>query len=179
MEGLINFAHEVAAVVLVWLGVSCYIGGAAAVIGGAWMLTEAHRHGSRHRFRPWMAWGVFWCGFLFLGFPDFLNLGTATIGGSARAGVGDAMTSYAAPDGGSWLGRGPLETLVAIIQSFILFFRAIGASFVFQAIAGWKGVFKGTRRHSWWPPTVKAACGIVVINVDTVAAALMRSAGGA
>lgn len=179
MQGLMNLANEVAAVVLVWLGPFCFAAGAAAIIGGAWMLVEAQRRGSRFQHRPWMAWAVFLCGFLFLGFPDFLNLGTTTIGGSARASMGAGMTAYSTPDGTTWLGGGPMETLLAIIQSFLLFFRAIGAAFVFQAIAGWKGVAQGTRQHSWWPPAVKAVCGIIVINIDTVAAALMRTTGGA
>src|SRR5215210_7109970 len=100
MEGLINFANEVAATILVWLGAFCYLGGVAAIIGGCFLLHETHRlQASLPAVRPWMAWAVFLCGFLMLGLPEFINLGTASIGGAARAAYGNPMTSYTAPDG--------------------------------------------------------------------------------
>lgn len=178
MEALFNIANAVAGIILAWLGPCCYVAGFSSVAGGAYLLYQSRLPGHPLRHRAWVPVGIMMIGFIFFGFPDFLNLGTVTVGGSARASMGASMTSYTVPDGNSWLGLSPTDTLFAIIQSFILFFRAFGAMWVFQALTGLKGVWEGTRRHGWFPSAVKGISGILVMNIDAIARQLMTTAQG-
>lgn len=178
MEALFNLSNAFGGIILIWLGPCCYLAGSSAVIGGAYLLYQSRLPGHPLRHRAWVPVGVMMIGFIFFGFPDFLNLATATVDGSARASAGAAMTSYTAPTGNAWLGLSPSETLLAIIQSFIVFFRAFGAMWVFQSLNGLKGVWQSTRRHGWGPPAVKGVAGILVMNLDVVARQLMTTAQG-
>jgi hypothetical protein len=179
MQALLNIANAFAGIVLAWLGPCCYVAGASSVIGGAYLLYQSRLPGHPLRHRMWVPVAIMMIGFIFFGFPEFLNLGTATIGGSARASAGAALTSYTVPDGNSWLGLSPTDTLLAIIQSFILFFRAFGAMWVFQSLTGIKGVWQGTRRHGWFSSAVKGIGGFLVMNIDTVARQFLTTAQGA
>lgn len=179
MEPFIRLAHHAGGIILSWLPVFCYAGGAAFLIGGGLMLWHSQRAGSPYQGRLGLISGVFLCGFLLLGFIGLLNASSATIGAPGRASMGAAMTSYDAvgPDG--FLGMGPMETLLAIIDAFLIFFQAVGAAFICHAIYGLKGVYTATVRHRYGPPLAEGAAGVFVMNLDHVVAALARSVGAA
>ena len=178
MQGLVTFAHQVAAVIGAWLPVFCLAGGASFLILGCLLLYQSQRAGSPYHGRNGLIGGVLLCGFLLLGCVGTLNMTSAMVG-PARVAMGAGMTSYDAADGTSFLGMGPVETLLAILEAFRHFFMAVGAAFIVHAIFGLKGVYTATVRHRYGPLLSEATAGACIMNMRHIAGAVAASLGHA
>jgi len=171
MQGLLNLINGIGAVGLMALGFACYFAGASCILGGAWLLYAASRRNAQVSHIT--GWLVMACGFVFLGFPEFVNLSTASLGGTRRIAAA-ALTAYSRPPAAAnaWLGLSPQETLLAVIRSFLLFFVFLGLTFVFRAVVRMKAFFRKEERR-WFPALMNALAGVAVLNIDLLVTLLI------
>ncbi len=87
-----------------------------------------------------------------------------------------SLTSYTAPtvDTSALMGATPEATLLNIINVFIYFFRSYGALIVLLGIFSLKAVTEGRKRGGTGTSIIMSVFGFAVMNVDTIAAAVMQ-----
>ncbi len=72
------------------------------------------------------------------------------------------------------MGATPEATLLNIINVFIYFFRSYGALIVLLGIFSLKAVTEGRKRGGTGTSIIMSVFGFAVMNVDTIAAAVMQ-----
>lgn len=172
MQWFITISNRVGGLIFAWLGPFCLIAGMAAIAGGAYALWQSSNPRSSWHARKWAPAIIMMCGFLLVGFTNLLNLTGATLGTTGSYGVG--MSSYEQIDIGAWANMTPVQSVVAILESFKLFWAAVGAAVCFRGVMAAIGVAKGTRRHGWGVPAVWFISGSLVARIDQVAASLIQ-----
>lgn len=172
MQWFITFSNRVAGLVFAWLGPLCLIAGMAAIGGGAYALWQSANPRSSWYARKWAPAVIMMFGFMLVGFTNLLNLTGATLGTTGTYSVG--MSSYEQIEVGAWANMTPAQSFVAVLESFKLFWAAMGAAVCFRGVLAAIGVAKGTRRHGWGVPAVLFISGSLVARIDQVAASLVQ-----
>ncbi len=156
MQGLIEFATDIADGISVVLPALCY---AAAIFcfmffaWTLWMWSQPHRHHHHHWHRPWVPLvSLILCG-VFASFPKFLSMTNVSMGTNTVVTLGQ-YAPPPPPNGSNLLGNSPEQTVLNVVQVFQYFFEAFGAACIFWAILRWRGIVNG---HVQGSPT---SCGI-------------------
>ena len=171
MQGLVNFATEIADAIAVALPALCYLAACSCFVFAVWTLwtfSQPHRHAHHHWQKPWIPiLSLVLCG-VFAGFPKFLTMANVSIGTSAAV----SLTSYTATAPGnatSILGANPQATVVNVVALFQYFFAAFGAACVFWAIMTWRGIVNGRVNGSPTACGIQFLFGVLCINILSVA----------
>ena len=176
MQGFVNLASDLGEVIAILIPLICYLSAGGILIASGWGLWQMNRPGSFYEKHPWVPFvGPLFAGML-LTFDRVLNEGTNTMGGGgATASMAAAVTSYTPPtvDPSTLLGTTPEATLLAIITTFIFFFRSYGALVVLLGLFKLKAVVDGNKRGHTGTSLVMIVFGFCVMNVDVICAAIM------
>jgi uncharacterized membrane protein len=176
MQGFVNLADDIGQAISVIIPALCYIIGWSFLLGAGWGMWQlsSGRHG-RLSARPWMPFVTLFIGAALLTFDRMLNLGEATLGSAQQASMAAAMTSYTPPtvNGNGLVGSSPEQTILNVINVFQYFFVSYGALIVLMGILGLHQVSEGKRRHGPSLPVVMIVFGFGVMNVETIASAIM------
>ena len=175
MQGFVNFAADIGQVIALLIPLLCYLCGGAFLVVSGWGLWHMHQPGSFWERHPWVPFAtIFFAGAL-LSFDKMLTFGNATFGGGPKVGMTSSLTSYTAPtvDTSTLMGATPEATLLNIIIVFIYFFRSYGALIVLLGVFSLKAVMEGRKRGGTGTSVVMIVFGFAVMNVDTIAAAVL------
>ncbi|MFC7695070.1 hypothetical protein ACFQY5_41390 [Paeniroseomonas aquatica] len=126
MQWFITLTNRTGSLIFAWLGPLCFLAGMAAIAGGAYALWQSANPRSSWYARKWAPACVMMFGFMLVGFTNLLNLTGVTLGTTGTYGVG--MSSYEQVDIGAWSNMTPAQAFVAVLESFKLFWAAIGAA---------------------------------------------------
>lgn len=172
MQGLVNLATAVGDAIVGSLPAACYLMACICFFYFAWTLwTWSAPHSPYHHPRhgkPWLPFLSLALAGVFATFPDWLNRFTATMGGSAVAGLtsySSATPMIASPISGAT----PADTLLAVVTLFQYFFQAFGAACVLWAIVRWRGIALGQLQGSPLSCGIQLIFGAMLVNIITVA----------
>ncbi|MBB2156631.1 hypothetical protein HLH33_09970 [Gluconacetobacter diazotrophicus] len=118
-------------------------------------------------------------GAVFLSFPEVLNVGSRTMGGSMTASFGGTATpvQITASQFTASATQGPAAILAEIFAVFKYYFAAYGALVVYFAFMRQLGRAKGTNHSSTGLNVVMAIAGFGIMNADQLGPAFLRELG--
>jgi len=172
MQGFVNLAVDIGHVILIMIPLICYLAGSGFIIGSLWSIYRITRgHG---RERPWTPIVGIFIGSALFSFDQVLNAANATLGSSHTASM-SGLTSYTADnvDPSNIVGITPQETWLNVITLFDPFFWAYGSAIVLWSLLEAKGQAQGHRRHSPSRIIVHFVFGVILLNTDVIAPAIM------
>lgn len=177
MQGFVNLASDIGLVLATLIPLVCYLMGGGlliAAIHGFWNLLKPGSESNRHPFMPWAA--LFTSATL-LSYDRMLTFANNSFGGGASASLSSNLTSYTPTtvNAGTMVGSTPEDTLLNIIGVFDYYFKAYGALVVLFGVLGLYHLTKGNRHHhsTLGKPTVQIVFGVAVMNVQSIAGAVM------
>lgn len=178
MQGFVNLGADIGTVIAVLIPLICYLTGGGLLLAslyGFWQWANP-AHTQRHPFVPFAA--LFTSATL-LSYDRMLNFATNSFGGGVTTSLSPNLSSYVPPtlNAGTLAGATPEDTLLNIIDAFSVFFQAYGALVVLFGTLGIYHVMQGNRQHTVSKPLVQVVFGIAVMNVQTIAPAVMAYFG--
>ena len=180
MQGFVNFADDIGVALAFLIPMICYLAGTGFVFAAGWGMWQLSKHGHGHHAswlasHPWTPFVTLFVGAALLSYDRMLNLAEGTIGSAQTAAMSDSLTSYTPPnvDPSTLMGNSPEQTVLNVINVFEYFFVTYGALIVLMGIFALKHVSEGRRRHGPSLAIVQIAFGLGVMNIDTIAPAVM------
>ena len=169
MQGLVNFAADVAYGLATFLPAFCYLATIALFLFAGWGFLQQARPDNPFRGRPWIpVLSLVLCG-VFASFDRILTMANVSAGSSLQVSLVAGLTSYTPTVPGSGLlGNTPGDTVVNVVQLFQSFFQAFGAMACFFAVLAWRSVVNGRSNRSQSGCGVQFAFGVMLINVLTI-----------
>ncbi len=168
MQGLVNFAQQVALVLAVLLPTFLYCSAIGLFLFAAWGLWQQSQPHNPFRGRPWIPWLSLVLSGACASFPAILNKVNISGGSSVTTSVVAGLTSYSAPDTTNILGATPGDTVLNIVQAFEGFFQVFGAMTCFFAMMAWRASVSGRSNRQWGGCGVQFVFGAMLMNVYTV-----------
>jgi hypothetical protein len=179
MEGLLTLAQDIGASLGWILALLCYVGGASTMLGGFYgLLTRAEQQNGL-LVRGFVPELMIVTGAVFLSFPEVLNVGNQTVGGTMIASFGGNPTpvQLSASQLTTAVSQGPAAVLTQIFAMFKYYFAAYGALIVYFAFLRQLGRAKGANHSSTGLNIVMACGGFAVMNADLIGPAIIRELG--
>ncbi|RYY15038.1 MAG: hypothetical protein EON55_07185 [Alphaproteobacteria bacterium] len=174
MQGFVNFASDIAYGLAWVIPTICYLGGGSLLLASLYGFWQMQNPGSQASRRPFLPFITMFVAATLLSFDRMLTFANNTFGGGVSSSVAAGLTSYTAPtlDPSNLVGGTPAQTLLSIIAAFLYFFRVYGALIVLLAVFSFYETQKGNRNQNGHP-LIQAMFGVAVMNVDTIAAAII------
>lgn len=177
MQGLVNFATEIADGISVLLPTACSLMASSCFLFSTWTLwtwSAPHsRYHHPHHPRPWVPWiSLVLCG-MFASFPQFLTMANVSAGTDLAVGL-TSYTPTTAPSVNGVLGATPSASVVNVVKLFQYFFQAFGAACVFWALVRWRGIVNGRLQGSPTSCGIQFVFGVCCINIVTIATGVQR-----
>jgi len=168
MQGFVNFADDIGVALAFLIPMICYLAGTGFVLAAGWGMWQLSKHGHGYHV-------TLFVGAALLSYDRMLNLAEGTIGSAQTAAMSDSLTSYTPPnvDPNTLMGNSPEQTVLNVINVFEYFFVTYGALIVLMGIFALKHVCEGRRRHGPSLAIVQIAFGLGVMNIDSIAPAVM------
>lgn len=168
MQGLVNFAQQVALVFAVLLPTFLYCSAIALFLFAGWGLWQQAQPQNPFRGKPWIPWLSLIMSGAFASFPAILNKVNISGGSSVTMSVVAGLTSYSAPNTTNILGTTPGETVLNIVQAFQGFFQVFGAMACFVAAWAWWASMAGRTNRGVGSCGVQFVFGVLLMNVFTL-----------
>ena len=176
MQWMMNLAIDFANTVFLFVPLVCYTGAVYLGLIGVLQLKDAGVERHRRTRHLAGALAAFVVASFLAGFPAFVNMGTATVGGrvTARFADGTGLLAYQPP--ASTLGTtGTVQdSFLALVDRYAVFFIALGVVFILL------GLFRGARGPADWRPghvgavLVHIFAGVALVNIRDLVPALMN-----
>ena len=168
MQGLTTFASAVGQGLAVLVPTFSYLAALSLFLFAGWGFWRQSQPDNPFRGKPWVPMAaLLFCG-VFASFNRFLTMANRSAGSSITVGV-SSLSSYTAPASPSnMLGSTPADSVVAIVQTFQLFFQAFGAMMAFAALYALWSTMRGTSRRTPGSCFVQFVFAVTLINVVTV-----------
>jgi hypothetical protein len=168
MQGLTTFAYAVGQGFAVLLPTFCYLASLSLFLFAGWGFWRQSQPDNPFRGKPWIPIAsLLFCG-VFASFPRFLTLANRSAGSDITVGIA-GLSSYSTPTPTSnILGTTPADSVVAIVQTFQLFFQAFGAMMAFAAMYALWSTLRGTSRRTAGACCVQFVFAVMLINVVTI-----------
>jgi hypothetical protein len=168
VQGLANFASQIADGIAVALPALCYLAACCLFLFAAWGLWQQSQLHNPFRGRPWLPWvSLVLCG-VFASFDRFLTMANV----SAGTNLAVSLTSYSASapvNASNILGNTPGDTVINVVQLFQGFFQAFGAICIFFALLAWRAVINGQSNRSQGGCFIQFVFGTMCMNMLTIA----------
>ena len=168
MQGLTTLAYAIGQIFAILLPTLCYLAALSLFLFAGWGFWRQAQPDNPFRGKPWVPiTGLLFCG-VFASFPKFLTMANRSAGSDITVGV-SGLSSYSTPTStSSILGTTPADSVVAIVQTFQLFFQAFGAMMAFAAMYALWSTMRGTSRRTPGACFVQFVFAVMLINVVTV-----------
>lgn len=177
MQGFVNLAADIGVVIAMLIPLVCYTMGGSLLIGSIYGFWQQMKPGSESNRHPFLPWAALFTSATLLSYDRMLTFANNSFGGGASASLSTNLTSYAPAtvNAGALMGSTPEDTLLNIIDAFDFFFKAYGALVVLFGVLGVYHLTKGHRHHhhTLGKPVVQIVFGVAVMNVQSIAAAVM------
>ena len=143
MQGLTTFAYAVGQIFATLLPTLCYLAALSLFLFAGWGFWRQAQPDNPFRGKPWLPiTGLLFCA---------------------------GLSSYSSPSPASNLmGTTPADSVVAIVQTFQLFFQAFGAMMAFAAMYALWSTMRGTSRRTPGACFVQFVFAVMLINVVTI-----------
>jgi hypothetical protein len=168
VEGLVNFAQQLALVLAVLLPSFLYCSAIGLFLFAAWGLWQQAQPHNPFRGRPWIPWLSLILSGACASFPAILTKVNISGGSSVSASIAAGLTSYSTPDTTDILGATPGDTVLNIVQAFQGFFQVFGAMTCFFAMMAWRASVSGRSNRQWGGCGVQFIFGAMLMNIYTV-----------
>lgn len=173
MQGLVNFAQQLALIFGVLLPTFLYCSAIGLFLFAAWGLWQQAQPHNPFRGKPWVPWLALLVSGACASFPTILTKIDISGGSAVTVSVVAGLTSYAPVNTGSILGATPGATVLNIVQAFLGFFQTFGAMTCFFAMMAWRAAASGRSNRGWGGCGVQFVFGMLLINIYTVSAWLV------
>jgi hypothetical protein len=168
MQGLANFAQQVALILAVLLPTFLYCSAFGLFLFAAWGFWQQAQPHNPFRGRPWIPGLSLVLSGACASFPAILNKVNISAGSSVTTSIVAGLTSYSAPDPTTLLGATPGDTVLNIIGTFQGFFQVFGAMTCFFAMMAWRAAVNGRSNRQWGGCGVQFVFGATLINVYAI-----------
>lgn len=163
MQGLVSFSGQIGNAMAILLPTFCYLAALGLFLFAGWGFWMQAQPDNPFRGKPWVPFfSLILCG-AFASFDRVLTLANASAGTTLQASIG-ALTAYVPPPGVG-LGNTPGDTVINVVQAFLLFFQSFGAMACFFALLGWHAVVSGRSNRSQGGCGVQFVFGVMLINI--------------
>ena len=168
MQGLTTFAYAVGQGFATLVPTLSYLAASSLFLFAGWGFWRQSQPDNPFRGKPWIPiMALLFCG-IFASFDRFLTMANRSAGSSITVGV-SGLSSYSTPTStSSMLGSTPADSVVAIVQTFQLFFQAFGAMMAFAALYALWSTMRGTSRRTPGACFVQFVFAVMLINVVTI-----------
>ena len=168
MQGLTTFAYAVGQGLATLVPTFSYLAASSLFLVAGWGFWRQSQPDNPFRGKPWIPiTALLFCG-IFASFDRFLTMANRSAGSSITVGVA-GLSSYSTPTStSSMLGSTPADSVVAIVQTFQLFFQAFGAMMAFAALYALWSTMRGTSRRTPGACFVQFVFAVMLINVVTI-----------
>ena len=177
MQGLVDFATDIADGISVVLPAACYLMALGCFMSFGWTLwtwSQPHRHHHHNWHRPWVPIvSLVLCG-VFASFPKFLSMTNVSLGTDAVVSLGQYAPTTPPNAGGNLLGNSPQQSVLNVVQLFQYFFEAFGAGCIFWAILRWRGIINGHVQGSPTSCGIQFLFGACCMNIMTIATGVVN-----
>ena len=177
MQGFVNLAADIGVALAVLIPLICYLLGGClliAAIYGFWQQSKPGSEASRH---PLLPWAALFTSTTLLSYDRMLTFANNSFGGGVSPSLSGNLTTYTPTtvDAVTMMGATPEDTLLNIIAAFDYYFKSYGALVVLFGVLGLYHLAKGNRHHhhTLAKPIVQIVFGVAVMNVQTIAPAVM------
>lgn len=178
LQDLIDFAGSIGNAFAIALPTLCFITGSAFLMGSLLGIYSRGKGATGVTSSLPVCFGLIAAGATLLSLPEFINIGNATLGLSARASVGGVNSSgqvtFSAESLKSAIAQGPTATLTAILHVFRYYFMSYGAFWVYVSIVRHINTMKGRSNTSTTTNICMVLGGFFLMNADTLAPILAK-----
>lgn len=170
MQGLVNFAIDVADAMAVLLPAFCFLAAIALFIFAGWGFWKMSHPDNPLRHRPWIPVVSLVLSGVFASFDRILTMANVSAGTSLQVSLVAGATGFDTPTvpGSGILGNTPGDTVINVVQLFQAFFQAFGAMACFFAILAWWSIMRGRSNRSQTGCGIQFAFGVMLINILTI-----------
>lgn len=176
LQDLLDFAGSIGSAFAIALPTLCYISGSACLLGSLFGIYSRGKGSTGAGSSLPVCIALIAAGATLLSFPEFLNMGNATLGLSATATVGGVnsggQTTFSADSLKSAISQGPTATLAAMLHVFRYYFMSYGAFWVYVSIIRQLNAMKGRSNTSTTTNLCMVFGGFLLMNADTIGPAL-------
>ncbi len=178
LQDLLDFAGSIGGAFGIALPTVFYISGSACLLGSLLGLYSRGKGATGAASSLPVCVALITAGATLLSFPEFLNMGNATLGLSARASVGGVnsagQVTFSSDSLKAAVSHGPTATLTAILHIFRYYFMSYGAFWVYVAIMRQLSSMKGRSNTSTTTNLCMVIGGFFLMNADTLGPALAK-----
>lgn len=176
MQGLVNFADQVALIIAVILPAFFYCSAIAWFVFGAWGLWQMSQPHNPFRGKPWVPILSIVLSGVCATFDGFLTRANRTGGSDVTVGLSSSLTSYENPASPTSIaGQSPGDAINNTVAIFYLFFACFGAACAFAALSSWRASVNGATNRSRMGCGVQFVFGVMLINIKTIVAWLVSN----
>jgi hypothetical protein len=168
VQGLVDFAQQVALILAVLLPTFLYCSAIGLFLFAGWGFWQQAQPQNPFRGKPWIPLLSLIMSGAFASFPAILNKVNISGGSSVTVSVVAGLTSYSAPDTTNILGTTPGATVLNIVQAFQGFFQVFGAMTCFVAAWAWWASMAGRSNRGVASCGVQFVFGALLMNVFTL-----------
>jgi hypothetical protein len=169
MQGLVNFAQQIAMIVAVLLPTAFYCSAIGLFLFAAWGFWQQAQPHNPFRGKPWIPLLSMVMSGACASFPVILNKVNASAGSAVTVSLASDLTGYTDSSATSILGSTPGDAVLNIVQAFQGFFQVFGAMACFLAMLAWRATVNGRSNRPWSASGVQFVFGVMLMNVSTLA----------
>lgn len=168
MQGLVNFALQIAIVLGVILPAVCYCTAISLFLFGAWGLWQQAQPQNPFRGKPWIPYVAIVLSGVVSAFDRMLDMVNTSAGSDVAVRMSGTLSEYTEdPITTTLLGNTPGDAFLNIVDIFALFFECFGVWCCFLAVMAWWGTVNGRSNQSRVGCLIKFAFGVILINPHT------------
>ena len=174
MQGLVNFADQVAIVLAILLPTFCYCAAVGWFLFGVWGIWRQAQPDNPFRGKPWIPYVSIILSGVAASFDSILTKANRSGGSTVTVGLSDNLTSYTAgTTATTLLGTTPGDAITNIVNIFALYFQCTGAMCCFLAMVAWRASINGASNRTRSGCGIQFVCGVILMNPRTVTAWLV------
>jgi hypothetical protein len=170
VQGLTNFANQVAIIFAITFPTALYLGALVCFLYGVWALWRQSTPENPWRGRPWVPWVSITMSGACASFYAILNKVDVSAESSVRISATPSITGYTDDiTTSNLLGNTPGDAIVNIVDVFALFFQCFGAWACYVAMMGWRSSVNGETNRTILGCGVQFMFGVMLINAHSMA----------
>jgi hypothetical protein len=180
MEALFAFARSIGNALAYLVPTLCYVTGGSFLLGSVYGLYGRGKGENGPANNPLVCFGLIFVGASLLSFPEFLNMGNATLGFASNASLGSAGSApmrFSSDDIQTAINKGPTALLISFLHLFRMYFACYGALLVYWGLVRQIGSMKGKNNSPTSLNLTIIICSFILMNSETFATATCRKLG--
>ncbi len=168
MQGLVNFAQQIAFIIAVLLPTFLYCSAVALFLVAGWGFWQQSQPDNPFRGRPWVPLLALLMSGFCASFPTIITKVNISGGSAVTMSVVTGLTSYAPVDTANVLGATPGDAVLNIVLIFLGFFQVFGAMTCYLAAMAWRAAASGRSNRQWSGCGVQFVFGVLLMNIYTI-----------